>query len=183
MMDRLFGDVVIEDLPHDFYCITADLVSGQELVHRRGPVWMNVGASMSIPGFAPPVRVGEQVLVDGGVLNNFPIDVMKVDGRGPHHRRRRHGPASRSTTLPEMTGPRGRRLHLPNIGETLSGAATLGSRKRGDENALLAALVIRPEVSEGGAPGVLAARRAGRDRAPRHARGTWSSKGPSQLVV
>jgi NTE family protein len=148
MMDRLFGDVVIEDLPLDFFCITADLVSGRELVHRRGPVWMNVGASMSIPGFAPPVRVGEQVLVDGGVLNNFPIDIMKAMDEGPIIGVDAMAPPK----VDEAFGDAANRpeLHLPNIGETLSGAATLGSRRRGDENALLAALVIRPEVSKAG---------------------------------
>lgn len=148
MMDRLFGEVAMEDLPHDFYCITADLVSGQELVHRRGPVWMNVGASMSIPGFAPPVRVGEQVLVDGGVLNNFPIDVMKVMDEGPIIGVDAMAPPRVNDTPGD--GPTLPAPHLPNIGETLAGATTLGSRKRGDENALLAALVIRPEVSEAG---------------------------------
>ena len=42
-----------------------------------------VGASMSIPGLVPPVRLGGGLLVDGGVLNNLPIDHMAESGEGP----------------------------------------------------------------------------------------------------
>jgi predicted acylesterase/phospholipase RssA len=146
MMDRLFGEKAIEDLPLDFFCITADLVRGEEIVHRIGPVWNLVGASMSIPGWAPPSRIGEQVLVDGGILNNFPVDVMASAGEGPivgvdAMGMGRKAPASSSA---ETAARR------PNIGETLAGAVTLGSRRRAEENAGQAALVIRPEVGEAG---------------------------------
>ncbi|MEY2431184.1 MAG: hypothetical protein QOC92_909 [Acidimicrobiaceae bacterium] len=145
MMDRLFGEKAIEDLPLDFFCITADLVRGEEIVHRRGPVWNLVGASMSIPGWAPPSRIGEQVLVDGGILNNFPVDVMASTGEGPivgvdAMGMGRKGPASSSAGTSRR----------PNIGETLAGAVTLGSRRRADENAGRAAVVIRPEVGDAG---------------------------------
>lgn len=44
---------------------------------------MAVGASMAIPGLAPPVARQRGLLVDGGVLNNLPIDVMADDEPGP----------------------------------------------------------------------------------------------------
>jgi predicted acylesterase/phospholipase RssA/CRP-like cAMP-binding protein len=148
MMDRLFGDVAIEDLLLDFFCVTADLVSGHEVVHRRGEVWLHVGASMSIPGWAPPVRVGDQVLVDGGVLNNFPIDVMGAMDEGPIIGVDAMG-MSRGGDLSEPTSGQINR-RLPNIGETLAGAATLGSRRRAEDNMRQAALVIRPPVGVAG---------------------------------
>jgi predicted acylesterase/phospholipase RssA len=66
----------IEDLPIGYFAVSADLVRAEEVVHRRGPLWAAMRASGSIPGVFPPVVMGERCLVDGGVLNNLPIDVM-----------------------------------------------------------------------------------------------------------
>jgi len=46
------------------------------VVFRRGPVWQAVLASMSIPGIYPPQTVGKMLLVDGGVLNPVPTNVV-----------------------------------------------------------------------------------------------------------
>ena len=46
------------------------------IIHDRGPVREKVRASCSLPGIFPPVRTDGQVLVDGGVMNNVPMDVM-----------------------------------------------------------------------------------------------------------
>jgi EmrB/QacA subfamily drug resistance transporter len=73
----------IEDLPLDYFCVTGDLVSGDLIAHRRGSLVDAVGASMSIPGLVPPLVMGDQLLVDGGVLNNLPVDIMAATGEGP----------------------------------------------------------------------------------------------------
>jgi NTE family protein len=78
-----FGGGAIELLPRPFFCVSADLVRAESVIHRRGPLWEALLASVSIPGLLPPVPVGERLLVDGGVLNNLPIDVMAEDGEGP----------------------------------------------------------------------------------------------------
>jgi NTE family protein len=83
MLQRLFGARRIEELERDFFCVSADLVAAQPVVHGSGPLWEAVGASMSLPGLVPPVVSGDQLLVDGGVLNNFPIDVMAAGAEGP----------------------------------------------------------------------------------------------------
>ena len=138
MMSRVFGDTNIEDLDLDFFCVTADLASGEAVVHRRGDMYSTVGASMSIPGWAPPIRSGERVLVDGGVLNNFPVGVMAATGEGPVIG---VDAMASSNLVPER--PSGR---LPYIMETLGGAVTLGSRRLALASADDAALVIRPQV-------------------------------------
>ncbi len=66
----------IEDLPRGYFAMSADLCRAEEFVHRRGPLWIALRASGSIPGVFPPLLVGDRCLIDGGVLNNFPIDVM-----------------------------------------------------------------------------------------------------------
>lgn len=67
----------IEDMWTSFFCVSTNLTRATEMVHRRGPATPAIRASVSIPGVMPPVADGEDLLVDGGVLNNLPADVMR----------------------------------------------------------------------------------------------------------
>ena len=78
-----FAERAIEDLWHGFFCLSTNLSSGRSKVHRSGPLWRALRASVAIPGVLPPVIDGGEVLVDGGTLNNFPVDVMSALQRGP----------------------------------------------------------------------------------------------------
>jgi NTE family protein len=83
--DRLFehfGDVLIEDLTLPFYCVSTNLTTASIKVHRRGLLRDALRASISLPGILPPVVRGDDVLVDGAVLANFPVDVMREAHRG-----------------------------------------------------------------------------------------------------
>jgi predicted acylesterase/phospholipase RssA len=60
-----------------FFCVSSSLTRAVAVVHRRGPLWQAVRASMAIPGIFSPVLVDGDLLVDGCVLNNLPIDVMQ----------------------------------------------------------------------------------------------------------
>jgi predicted acylesterase/phospholipase RssA/CRP-like cAMP-binding protein len=75
-MKRLFGDLMIEDLWWSFFCISANLTQGQLLVHESGSLMHAVRASTAIPGILPPVFHDGNVLVDGGLMNNLPTDLM-----------------------------------------------------------------------------------------------------------
>ena len=85
---NLFNDLCIgyqeeidfNDLPIPFACVATDLVSGQEVVLRHGSVPTAMRASMAIPGVFSPVQMGDMVLVDGGLVNNFPADVLREMG-------------------------------------------------------------------------------------------------------
>lgn len=83
LLRQEFGDVLIEDLPLPYFCASANLTSGRAAVHRRGPLWRWLRASVAIPGVLPPVFQGGEVFVDGGAINNLPVDVMRELGRGP----------------------------------------------------------------------------------------------------
>ncbi|HEY2177403.1 MAG TPA: patatin-like phospholipase family protein [Caulobacteraceae bacterium] len=78
-----FGDRQICDLWLPLFCGTTNLTTGAYQIDRRGPVREVLRASLSLPGVLPPVTVGEDVLVDGAVLNNFPADVMRTLHDGP----------------------------------------------------------------------------------------------------
>lgn len=85
--DRLqenFGETLIEDLAIPFFAVSTDLVAGDIRVHRGGLLRKALRASISLPGILPPVIDGDQgLLVDGAVLRNFPVDVLKDMHRGP----------------------------------------------------------------------------------------------------
>jgi NTE family protein len=77
------GDIHIEDLPLTFFCVSSNLTTGHCMVHRRGLLWLWLRASVAIPGVLPPVVHKGEVLVDGGTMNNLPVDAMRELGRGP----------------------------------------------------------------------------------------------------
>ena len=67
-------------LPIPYACVATDLVSGKEMVFNKGILPMAMRASMAIPGVFPPVKTADMVLVDGGMRNNFPVDVARAMG-------------------------------------------------------------------------------------------------------
>ena len=83
MLRRHFGDVCIEELPKPFFCVSSDLTTGRIHVHRSGTLWRALRASTALPGILPPVTYHGHLLVDGGVMNNLPVDVMGGFARGP----------------------------------------------------------------------------------------------------
>jgi NTE family protein len=74
-LQALLGDRTIEDLNIPFRAVTVDLVNAEPYVIDSGPVARAVRASCSIPGIFEPVELDGRVLVDGGVLNDVPVDV------------------------------------------------------------------------------------------------------------
>ena len=85
---NLFNDLCIgyqeemdfNDLPIPFACVATDMITGKEVVLRNGSISTAMRASMAIPGVFSPVTIGDMVLVDGGLVNNFPADVLRDMG-------------------------------------------------------------------------------------------------------
>jgi NTE family protein len=140
MLRRLFGERTLEQLTLPLFTISADMLSARLVIHRTGPLWEAVGASMAIPGLAPPVSHQTQLLIDGGVLNNLPVDIMAADEPGPIVAvdvMRRIDPDELAHSA---------RASVPTILETLSRATVLGSVERAETNRELASVVIVPDV-------------------------------------
>lgn len=68
-----------EELPVPLVAVACDLLSGKEV--REGPVYLGVGASAAIPGLLGPIRWKGRFLVDGGVVNNVPVEVAAELGK------------------------------------------------------------------------------------------------------
>ena len=74
------GDKTFEEMKIPLSLVAVDLISGQEVVLNSGSVVDAVRATVSLPGVFAPFRLGDYLLVDGGVLNNLPADVVRHTG-------------------------------------------------------------------------------------------------------
>ncbi len=76
-LEEHFGETDISDLRIPFYALSTNLTSGKVHLHRSGSLRKALRATISLPGILPPVVDGDDILVDGAVLNNFPVDCMR----------------------------------------------------------------------------------------------------------
>jgi NTE family protein len=83
LLHHHFGDIRIEEMPKPFFCVSSDLTTGRIHTHRSGLLWRALRASVALPGILPPVTYHGHLLVDGGVMNNLPVDVMAEHSDGP----------------------------------------------------------------------------------------------------
>ena len=79
-VNKIVKNTPMEKLKIPFYAVAADIQSGQEVAFGRGNTGMAVRASCSIPGIFRPVKIGERVYVDGGVVSPVAVDVAKKFG-------------------------------------------------------------------------------------------------------
>jgi NTE family protein len=84
LIDRItlpyFKSAPFEELPTPFRCVATDLVTGKQVVFEQGSLAGALRSTMSIPGAFKPVFDKDRVLVDGGLVNNLPTDVVKEMG-------------------------------------------------------------------------------------------------------
>ena len=74
---EVFADQRIEDLWLPFFCVSTNLTRRTLRIHRRGPLVTALRATTALPGIVTPVVAEGDILVDGGVLNNLPGDIMR----------------------------------------------------------------------------------------------------------
>lgn len=164
-LEKTYGDLRIEDLPVNYYCVSSDLIWGEAVVHRQGLVRRYVRASTSVAGVAPPVVDPGRLLVDGGVLNNLPADVMRnmhlgktiaIDVNPYGYRMMMYNldyGASLSgwKVLWSRINPFGARMQVPRLNEVWERVTMLGGvRQIRDLQAGLVDLYIKPPTDEYG---------------------------------
>jgi NTE family protein len=74
------GDIRIEDLKIPFRAVTVDLIKGKVFIMKEGSLVLAIRATTSVPGNFSPVHYQGKVLVDGGILNNIPADLLHEAG-------------------------------------------------------------------------------------------------------
>ncbi|MEA2478475.1 MAG: hypothetical protein QOJ07_397 [Thermoleophilaceae bacterium] len=161
MVDRVFGDATIEELPREFFCVSTDMLTAELVVHRRGALGEASASSMTLPGVFPPRPNGSRLLLDGGLLNNLPVDVMAAEGEGPviasdvsarfeppSPRRRARG-NTRAGLLRERARSWlvGTAEPMPTFTETIVRSIVLGSADTAAAAQRHADVVIEPEVA------------------------------------
>lgn len=72
-----FGGACIEDTWTTFACVSTNLSRACPHVHDSGELWWAVRSSIAVPGVFPPTTLGTDVLVDGGIINNLPVDIAR----------------------------------------------------------------------------------------------------------
>jgi NTE family protein/lysophospholipid hydrolase len=77
ILEYAFADLLIEDLWIPYFSVSSNLTRARMMVHRRGSLRRAVRASISLPGILPPVIDDHDLLVDGGLMNKLPVDVMR----------------------------------------------------------------------------------------------------------
>lgn len=82
IIDENYGGKNIEDNWKPFFCVSSNLTLTKSVVHQYGDMAHAVRASISLPGVFPPVLDKEGLLVDGGLINNLPVDEMIRLGAG-----------------------------------------------------------------------------------------------------
>jgi predicted acylesterase/phospholipase RssA/CRP-like cAMP-binding protein len=135
VMRRLFEDIDFADLWTPFFCVSTNISSARYEIHTTGHLGSAIRSSCSIPGLFPPFAALEELLVDGGLVNNLPLDIMAERCRGPiiavdvlpHHRSDR----SRSGLATGLLRHLRRRAFLgPRLFEILMHATFAGSEFR-----------------------------------------------------
>ncbi len=157
LLDDVFGTRRIEELPLRFFCVSCDLTEREPVIHRTGPVVDAVYPSFAIPGVFPPVaRPDGRLLVDGGVLDNLPVETMARTGEGPviavdvtggmgrFQRSRRPGLERLARPLRRLLT--GSEAEVPGLAETIVRTLTVGSVDTVAAARLHADLVITPHV-------------------------------------
>ena len=153
----------VEDLWLPFYCVSSNYSQACERVHARGNLKRAITASMAIPGVFPPVIEGSDLLVDGGLFNNMPVDVMArtgvrtilaVDLRPAEEPVDPLDfdvvPGTWALLLDRLRGGARRRFRIPSMLTTLITTTTLGSAQKMRAVSADVDLMFNPDVSRFG---------------------------------
>lgn len=159
---KVYGETRIEDLWIPFFCVSSNLSDGKEVIHDRGPLWRVVRSTISLPGiFSPVPTPSGQLLIDGAVLNTFPVDIMhnQLGGRGSvigvnvsqiiEIREYYNYGTSLSgwQALTSRINPFTKKIRIPRLVETLLRSTDIKSIIRLNETKAMLDILIEPDVS------------------------------------
>ncbi len=80
ILDERAGCKVFADQTIPFKAVATDIETGEMVVLDQGPLYKAVMASMAVPGIFSPVEIDGRMLIDGGVVRNLPVDVVRAMG-------------------------------------------------------------------------------------------------------
>jgi NTE family protein len=160
-LQRIFGDIQIENMLVPFFAVSCNLGIYKEVTHRNGLLWQTIRASAAVPGLVPPMVIQGECHIDGGVINNLPTNTMR-DILGPEGKiiavelmsevaDKRHYHFPPTLTFREAFLAKTRLSHkdysFPPFGETFVKSLLVGSSVKQKENSLIADLLIDPDTT------------------------------------
>ena len=162
-LELRYGNKDIADLPYNFFGVSTNLSTNSVYIHRRGPLWHAVRASGSLPTILPPFITREgDILVDGGVLDNIPVTIMREAKAGPNvvvSLRSDAGEEWRLETKYSALRSRGKLLadvifrrkpkhEFPSIVEIMSRSMVVSSASAVNSNLSQADVLLTPPIPE-----------------------------------
>lgn len=160
LLEHVFGEFNIEDLKLNFFCVSSNFTQNLPQVHDFGELYTAIRASISLPGVFPPVLYNNDLLVDGGVFNNLPIDVMRERGAGriiavdfdmdlSEENKVEKMPTNWQMVTRKLTG-RGSDKRIPNLITAIIKSTTMTSRSRTLRTRKEVDLLFNPDLREFG---------------------------------
>jgi len=183
-------DYQIEDLPIPFFCVSCNLDTGSTNVHETGYLPDALRASAALPGIIPPAVVNQRLTIDGGVVNNLPVDLMRLK---PVNRIIAVDLSSFEEVKVDYSAvpspwavfrgrylPFSRRHRVPSLSNIMLKATLLGTMERVKEQGKQADILLNPPVRKFGMTEVKSFEKivqAGYDHA-KHELGAWLEEHP-----
>ncbi|MEM1328310.1 MAG: cyclic nucleotide-binding and patatin-like phospholipase domain-containing protein [Bacteroidota bacterium] len=160
VMKKHYGNRNIEDQWLNFFCVSSNYSHPATIIHKRGKFWKAIRASLSIPGALPPVVEGNDLLVDGGLMNNFPIDIMtsynigKIIGvslskEKEYQLNYQQIPHSRKLLQNKFVSKK-KRIKVPSLVSIIFKSTILASYEKSGSTKQLADVLIHPPVARFG---------------------------------
>jgi len=146
----------IEDMPIPYFCVSSNLSTGALVIHDRGSMAQALRASVALPGVLPPAVHENQLVIDGGVLNNLPVDVMQgrpvgrviaveLSSRKSHRIDYAEVPSAWVLLLSKLL-PGRRKYRVPGLATLMLKASEIGTMEKVRELGARADLLLRPPV-------------------------------------
>lgn len=162
MLQEMFGETQIEDLPLNFFCVTGNLSEGQKEIKTQGSLWEWIRASVAIPGIFPPLEKDGMIYVDGGVCTSLPVLDMRehLDNAGtiitfdvripPFHRKNYSFPPilTFKDYILDKCGFSKRHYSLPAMMDVIMEASFINQHMYDNQGARKADIIIAPDTSE-----------------------------------
>lgn len=77
-LDRVFGEMLIGDLPKEIYISATNMQTGKsKIFNRHTKIKQALVASCAFPGVFSPIEIDGEIYSDGGILNNFPVNILQ----------------------------------------------------------------------------------------------------------
>ena len=157
----VYKDVRIEDLWIPFFCVSSNMTDGKEVLHQRGYLWKAIRSTISLPGiFSPVPTMQGELLIDGAVLNTFPVNIMEeklaggsIIGVNTSQIDEVREFYNYGTSLSgwklffSRINPFSERLRAPKIAETLFRATDIKSIQQLNETKQNLDVLIEPEIN------------------------------------